>query len=85
LADIALRALSPAVNDPATAVDTIDATDGLVRALSKPDIDVRDIPLHNRATPNPPAAPHLEWLRRQGHRGFDTPAAPFAMVLVRMH
>ena len=43
LADIALRALSPAVNDPATAVDAIDASDGLLRALTRRDIDVRDI------------------------------------------
>jgi uncharacterized membrane protein len=43
LADIALRALSPAVNDPATAVDAIDATDGLLRALTGRDIDVRDV------------------------------------------
>ena len=35
LADIALRALSPSVHDPATAVDAIDATEGLLRAVAK--------------------------------------------------
>ena len=43
LADIALRALSPAVNDPATAVDAIEATDGLLRVMARRDIDVRDV------------------------------------------
>lgn len=33
LADIALRALSPAVNDPATAVDVLDAVENLLRTL----------------------------------------------------
>jgi uncharacterized membrane protein len=43
LADIALRALSPAVNDPATAVDAIDATEGLLRELAARDLAVTDI------------------------------------------
>lgn len=43
LADIALRALSPAVNDPATAIDALEATDGLLRVLTRRDIDVRDV------------------------------------------
>ena len=34
LADIALRALSPAVNDPATAVEAIDSLEGLLRLLA---------------------------------------------------
>jgi len=34
LADIGLRALSPAVNDPTTAVQALDAIDGLLRALA---------------------------------------------------
>ncbi len=34
LADIALRALSPAVNDPTTAVQSLDAIDSLLRALA---------------------------------------------------
>jgi len=34
LADIALRALSPAVNDPTTAVQALDAMDGVLRTLA---------------------------------------------------
>jgi uncharacterized membrane protein len=36
LAEIRLRALSPTVNDPATAVDAIDAMEGLLRAMVCP-------------------------------------------------
>lgn len=36
LADIALRALSPAVNDPATAVQAIDSLEGLLSLLAAP-------------------------------------------------
>ncbi|WP_165555627.1 DUF2254 family protein [Kribbella pittospori] len=43
LADIALRALSPAVNDPATAVDSLDATEGLLRVLAGRNLWVGDI------------------------------------------
>jgi uncharacterized membrane protein len=34
LADIGLRALSPAVNDPATAIQAVDAIEGLLRTLA---------------------------------------------------
>ena len=40
LADIALRALSPAVNDPATAVQALDASAGLLQALARRDLDI---------------------------------------------
>jgi uncharacterized membrane protein len=40
LADIALRALSPAVNDPTTAVQALDAMDGLLRALATRELDI---------------------------------------------
>ena len=40
LADIALRALSPAVNDPTTAVQALDAMDGLLRVLATRDLNV---------------------------------------------
>lgn len=43
LADIALRALSPAINDPTTAVQALDAIDGLMRALATRDLNVRHI------------------------------------------
>jgi uncharacterized membrane protein len=85
LADIALRALSPAVNDPATAVDAIDAIDGLLRALSRRDIDVRDIA---DATGQLRIHLHLpSWSDYIGNAITDLipPAAPFTMVLVRLH
>ena len=40
LEDIALRALSPAVNDPTTAVQALDAMDGLLRVLATRDLNV---------------------------------------------
>ncbi|MFC8953279.1 DUF2254 family protein [Streptomyces sp. NPDC057101] len=40
LADIALRALSPAVNDPATAVEALDRMEGLLVRLADRDLDV---------------------------------------------
>jgi uncharacterized membrane protein len=40
LADIALRALSSAVNDPATAVQALDASGGLLHALARRDLTV---------------------------------------------
>jgi uncharacterized membrane protein len=43
LADIALRALSPAVNDPTTAVQMLDAIDGLLRVLVRRDLAVEEI------------------------------------------
>jgi uncharacterized membrane protein len=43
LADIGLRALSPAVNDPSTAVQALDAMDGLLRALATRDLGIEQI------------------------------------------
>ena len=43
LADIGLRALSPAVNDPATAVQVLDTIEGLLAALVTRDLDVTEI------------------------------------------
>ena len=40
LVDIALRALSPAINDPTTAVQALDTIDGLIRPLCRRDLDV---------------------------------------------
>jgi uncharacterized membrane protein len=40
LADIALRALSPAVNDPTTAVQALDQVDGLLRAMASRELAV---------------------------------------------
>jgi uncharacterized membrane protein len=43
LTDIALRALSPAINDPTTAVQAIDTMDGLLRVLAVRDLAVGEI------------------------------------------
>lgn len=43
LADIALRALSPAMNDPTTAVQALDRIDALLRALATRDLDIRQV------------------------------------------
>ena len=43
LADIAMRALSPAVNDPATAVQVLDTIESLLQALAARDLDVADV------------------------------------------
>lgn len=40
LVDVALRALSPAVNDPATAVDVLDQVDALLRLLGRSELRV---------------------------------------------
>lgn len=38
-----MRALSPAINDPTTAVQALDATDGLLRPLATRDLGVGQI------------------------------------------
>ena len=43
LCDIGLRALSPAINDPFTAVQSIDAIEGLLRTLAFRDLTVGDV------------------------------------------
>ena len=44
LADIGLRALSPAVNDPATAVQVLDTIESLLLPLAQRDLDVAGVP-----------------------------------------
>jgi uncharacterized membrane protein len=43
LADIGLRALSPAVNDPATAVQVLDTIESLLLPLAARDLDVAEV------------------------------------------
>ena len=43
LADIGMRALSPAINDPATAEQVLDTMESLLRALVARDLDVADV------------------------------------------
>jgi uncharacterized membrane protein len=44
LADIGLRALSPAVNDPATAVQSLETIEGLLLRLVTADLDAASVP-----------------------------------------
>ena len=84
LADIALRALSPAVNDPATAVDAIHASEGLLRALTRRDIDVRDITDTAGLLRVHLQLPTWSDYSRNAVTDLIAPAAPFAMVLERL-
>ena len=43
LVDIALRALSPAINDPTTAVQVLDSVESLLRMLVGRDLDVGEM------------------------------------------
>ena len=63
LVDIALRALSPGINDPTTAVQAIDAIDGLIRPLCTRDLDVGRR-RHQRRPARRGAAPTLGGLHR---------------------
>jgi uncharacterized membrane protein len=84
LADIALRALSPAINDPASAVDAIDAIDGLLRALTTRDIDVRDISDATGQLRIRLQLPAWDDYTRTAIADLIPPAAPFAMVVERL-
>ena len=84
LADIALRALSPAVNDPATAVDALDATEGLLRELTTRDIDVREVTDTNGQLRVHLHLPTWSDYLREAIADLVPPATPFAMVLARV-
>jgi uncharacterized membrane protein len=43
LADIAIRALSPAINDPTTAVHSLDQIEAVLRRLGESDLDIGDV------------------------------------------
>jgi uncharacterized membrane protein len=43
LVDIAIRALSPAINDPTTAVHSLDQIEALLRRLGESDLDIGDV------------------------------------------
>ena len=64
LADIGLRALSPAVNDPATAVQALDAMDGLLRVLATRDLSVEHVADKRRHHPSRTRAADLGRLPR---------------------
>jgi uncharacterized membrane protein len=84
LADIGLRALSPAVNDPATAVDAIDATEGLLRALATRELDVADVTDTAGATRVRLMLPTWEDYLRTAVEDLLAVSMPFTMVLERL-
>ena len=84
LADIGLRALSPAVNDPATAVDAIDATESLLRALAMRDLAVADVTDETGGIRVRLVVPTWEDYLRTGVADLLPVAATFAMVLLRL-
>jgi uncharacterized membrane protein len=84
LADIALRALSPSVHDPATAVDAIDATEGLLRAVAKRDLAVADMIDAAGETRVRLVLPTWEDYLRIAIEDLLQFATPFPMVLDRL-
>lgn len=85
LADIAMRAMSSAVNDPATAVDAVNATEGLLRALAVRDLDVPDISDHTGAIRVRLVLPSADDYLRTGVEDLLPCAANAPMVLKRLH
>ncbi|MGY4768195.1 DUF2254 family protein [Kribbella sp. CWNU-51] len=83
LADIGLRALSPP-DDPATAVDTIDATEGLLRALAVRELRLADVVDHAGVSRVRLVAPTWEDYLRTAVENLLPAAAPVPMVLERM-
>jgi uncharacterized membrane protein len=84
LADIALRALSPAVNDPATAVDTVDAIEGLLRPLATRDLEVADVVDRFGASRVRLVVPGWEDYLRTGVEDLIPTATAVPMVLLRL-
>lgn len=84
LADIGLRALSPAVNDPATAVDSVDATEGLLRALAVRELRVADVADLTGVPRVQLVLPTWEDYLRTGVEDLLPTAASVPMVLERM-
>ncbi|MGO4103722.1 DUF2254 family protein [Leifsonia sp. YAF41] len=84
LSDIALRALSPSVNDPATAVDSIDASEGLLRAVAMRELAVADVTDAAGDTRVRLVLPAWEDYLRVAIEDLMQFATPFIMVLERL-
>jgi uncharacterized membrane protein len=84
LADIGLRALSPAINDPATAVDTLDASEGLFLALARRDLAVGDVLDDDGAIRARLVLPTWENYLETGVSDLVLAASASAMVLSRL-
>ena len=82
LADIGLRALSPAVNDPATAVQVLDTLESLLRPLVARDLDVADVADHAGAIRVVLALPSWDDYLRTGLDDLIESASRSPMVLL---
>ena len=83
LADIAMRALSPAVNDPATAVQVLDTIDSLLQALVSRDLDVAEVTDDAGTVRVVLALPSWDDYLRTGLDDLIESAAQSPMVLLR--
>ena len=83
LADIALRALSPAVNDPATAVQVLDTMESLLQALVSRDLDVADVADNTGTVRVVLALPSWDDYLRTGLDDLIESASQSPMVLLR--
>ena len=83
LADIGMRALSPAVNDPATAVQVRDTIESLLQPLVSRDLDVADVADNAGAVRVVLALPSRDDYLRTGLDDLIGSAARSPMVLLR--
>ena len=83
LADIAMRALSPAVNDPATAVQVLDTIESLLQLLVSRDLDVAEVADDAGAVRVVLALPSWDDYLRTGLDDLIESAAQSPMVLLR--
>jgi uncharacterized membrane protein len=83
LADIGLRALSPAVNDPATAVQVLDTIESLLAPLASRDLDVAEIADDAGAVTVVLALPSWDDYLRIALEDFIEAASRSPMVLLR--
>jgi uncharacterized membrane protein len=83
LADIGLRALSAAVNDPATAVQVLDTIESLLRPLVSRDLDVADVADSAGAVRVVLALPSWEDYLRTGLDDLIESASRSPMVLLQ--
>lgn len=85
LVDIALRALSPAVNDPATAVDCLDRMEDLLARLADRDLDIGYFPDEDGELRVTVPVPDWEQYVRTAVDDLVFAAAGSPMALRRMH
>ena len=84
LADIALRALSTAISDPATAVQVLDTTESLLRPLVSRDLDVAGVHDDAGTVRVVMALPSWDDYLRTALDDLLEFAAPTPMVLLRL-